>query len=91
MNSHLVRLDMEEEGKVRAAASCRFEKREKELGCWLIDLIGEKKRYCCSSLLATRLEKKERVVLFGGGNKIRGLLLACCRSMEEFREISSCC
>jgi hypothetical protein len=28
MNSHLVRLAMEEEGKVRAAASCRFEKRE---------------------------------------------------------------
>jgi hypothetical protein len=32
MNSHLVRLAMEEEGKVRAAASCQFEKREKELG-----------------------------------------------------------
>jgi hypothetical protein len=42
------------------------------------------------SLLAARLQKKERVVLFGGGNKIAGLLLACCRSMEESREISSC-
>jgi uncharacterized protein YhbP (UPF0306 family) len=32
MNSHLVRLAMEEEGKVWAAANCLFEKREKELG-----------------------------------------------------------
>jgi hypothetical protein len=28
------------------------------------------------------LEKKERVVLFGGGNKIAGLLLVCYRSMK---------
>jgi hypothetical protein len=63
---------------------------ETRLGCRLIDL-GKMKRYCCISLLAGRLEKKERVVLFGGKNKIAGLLLACCRSMEEFREISSCC
>jgi hypothetical protein len=54
MNTHLVRLTMEEEGKVRAAASCRFEQRETDPGCWLIDLIGGKERIlpqlasCCS-------------------------------------------
>jgi hypothetical protein len=55
-----------------------LERREEtRLGCKLIDLIGEKKRYCCSSLLAGRLEKKEGVVSFGGENKIAGLLPAC--------------
>jgi hypothetical protein len=52
---------------------------------------GSKCRETTCCLDEQRTGGERRVVLFGGKNKITGLLLACCRSMEEFREISSCC
>jgi hypothetical protein len=52
---------------------------ETRLGCRLIDLIGEKGKILLQLASCWSIgKKKERVVSFGGENKIAGLLLACC-------------
>jgi hypothetical protein len=50
---------MEEEGKVQAAASCRFEQREKDSGCWLIDLIGKRKDIAATRFLLLGWRKRK--------------------------------